>query len=123
MMLTAAEEVLEPDSKLFARIKWIKQKADALGIVRNDAVHLVVAPEIDLTEPRTRTRLVPNDIVMPRKRIDRLKTAQTIEKRFKYLSGDLFALQTYALAVLYQMADPERTLPKRPKLRCAPNQK
>lgn len=122
MMLAVAEVALKGNPRMLERVRWIKLKADSLGRIRNDAAHLVV--DMEYSPRREDGRLVPNQYGMPTKRYKRLQEAKTLESRFKYVAGDIIALQTYALAVLYQLADPQlRTLPKRPKLRSVPDQR
>jgi hypothetical protein len=120
MMLAAAETILAPDSKMLERIKWIKRKADFLGSIRNDAAHLILDFEVDV--PPDKGRLIANPAVTPKKRLKKLQEARVLENRFRYVAGDIMALQTYALGVLYKMADPQSTLPKRPRLRSVPDQ-
>jgi len=57
-MLATAEVVLAKNKKLLRRIKWAKRAADALSLVRNDAVHMAPAftvtkkPELGLMHSR-----------------------------------------------------------------------
>lgn len=122
MMLAAAEAILSNEPAMLRRIAWIKRKADSLGKARNDAAHLVVDFQWETETMQDAGRLVPHPFAMPRKRVNRLTTAKTLESRFKYVTGDIIALQTYALGVIYKLHSPRSALPKRPKLRSAPDQ-
>jgi hypothetical protein len=123
-MLAAAEVRFPPESAMLKRIAWIKRKADSLGKTRNDAAHLVVDFEFGTTSKGLITdegRLIAHPFAMPEKRIRGFTDAKTLENRFKYAAGDIIALQTYALGVLYKMANAEGMLPRRPRLRSVPD--
>lgn len=119
MMLAAAEAVLDADPAMLRRIDWIKRKADSLGRIRNDAAHLVL--DFEIAAPPDKGRLIANPSVTPKKRLRKLQEAKTLENRFRYVAGDIMALQSYALGVLYKLADQRNTLPKRPRLRSVPD--
>lgn len=119
MLMAAANNALPAKAAMLEEIRWMKLKADSLGKIRNDAIHLIV--RLDRASP---PRLAPALVGMPETRKARLMAEKNMERRFRDLVGDLNALHYYAIAVFFELSDSSSApLPKRPKLRCAPNQK
>jgi hypothetical protein len=109
------------------RLIWATKKAVKLAELRNDLVHLHMAPIAASRRPTLRVTLIPGWVGVPKGRL--IRTSRPGWGRsLPLLRGDILALGRYVAAVWYGIAsnapgEQHHPLPRRPRLRLIPEDK
>lgn len=113
MMLQAARGIMQDRKRLLANLEWVADKATMLSTFRNDAMHAAM---------NFRSGVYSADPLTTRKQSLQRLNVVPIDKSWKNVRGDLYALTTYANFVWAEIFDPGCLAhwPYRPKILTKP---
>lgn len=97
MMLHAARGIMQDRKKLLANLEWVADKATMLSTFRNDAMHAAM---------NFRSGTYSADPLTTRKQALQRLSVVPIDKSWKNVRGDLYALTTYANFIWAEVFDP-----------------
>lgn len=113
MMLQAARGIMKDRKKLLANLEWVAEKATMLSTFRNDAMHAAM---------NFRSGAYSADPLSTRKQALQRLAIVPIDKSWKNVRGDLYALTSYANFIWAEVFDPGclRFWPYRPRILTKP---
>jgi hypothetical protein len=116
MMLDSARLSLGTKSRPYIQLKWFKDQVDKLASSRNDPIHTPIAFSTDASG---NTEVVPHALYAKYQSVIRLENAP-LSKTWRRIRGDLHVLSLFAQVLNLHLREPQRPLPRRPRLLSLP---
>ncbi len=120
MLLAVARSAFHPKERVFAQIKWLRDKAERMAPLRNDPAHTPVS--FSFPAPGAPS-LVPNSFVARDPAVKRLRE-NPLNKSWERIRGDFLVLSIFAFAISLAIRNPHSvSLPCRPRILSFPASK